>query len=190
MSYCVMPDQEQQKTGKIPLTSFLTDFRSSLTDADLREKYGLSARAFVSLIRALLAKGLIAAGDLARRKELAVRRDLEKESEFLSGLYICPSCNHPHPSPFERCPACGAEPGDTSAARDLLDPVVSTTGTHFLVDDHEDAEDADDQEVVLDDSSQEETKADDSSEALDRQENGIGSPLKSVRSLISKLKKK
>jgi len=185
-----MPDQEQQKTGKIPLKNFLTDFRSSLTDADLRQKYRLSARSFISLIRALLAKGLIASGDLARRKELAVRRDLEKQSEFLSGLYICPNCNHPHPSPFERCPACGEEPGDAFAARDLLDPVVSTTGTHFLVDDHEDAEDADDKEVVLDDSPPKETEADGSPEPVDRKENGKNSPLKSVRSFISKLKKK
>ena len=132
-----MPDQEQQKTGKIPLKSFLADFRSSLTDAELRQKYRLSARAFISLIRALLNKGLITAGDLARRKELAVQRDLEKESEFLSGLYICPNCSHPHPSPFGRCPACGAEPGDAFAAKELLNPVISTTGTHFLVDDHD-----------------------------------------------------
>jgi hypothetical protein len=185
-----MSDQDQQKTGKIPLKSFLADFRSSLTDADLRQKYRLSARAFISLIRALLAKGLITAGDLARRKELAVRRDLEKQSEFLSGLYICPNCNHPHPSPFERCPACDAEPGDAFAARDLLNPVVSTTGSHFLVDDHEDAEDSDDQEVVLDESSPAGTEAGDSPDSVDRKENGKNSPLKSVRSLFSKLKKK
>lgn len=185
-----MSDQEQQKTGKIPLKSFLADFRSSLTDADLRQKYRLSARAFISLIRALLTKGLITAGDLARRKELAVQRDLEKESEFLSGLYICPNCSHPHPSPFERCPACGEEPGDAFAARELLNPVVSTTGSHFLVDDHEDIEDADDQEVVLDESTPPENSAVDSPDSEVPKENGKNSTLKSVRSLFSKLKKK
>ncbi len=181
-----MPDDKHQETGKIPLKSFLADFRSSPTDAELREKYRLSARAFISLIRALLAKGLITPTDLAKRKELAVQRDLEKQSEFLSGLYICPNCSHPHPSPFERCPACGEEPGDAFAAKDLLNPVVSTTGSHFLVDDDEDTEDMDDQEVVLDESTPTETKAGES----DRRDAGKDSTLKSVRSLFSKLKKK
>ncbi|MDQ7784555.1 MAG: hypothetical protein RDU20_16850 [Desulfomonilaceae bacterium] len=185
-----MSNQDQQKTGKIPLKSFLADFRSSLTDADLRKKYRLSAAAFISLIRALLAKGLINSGDLARRKELAVQRDLEKQSEFLSGLYICPNCNHPHPSPFEKCPACGAEPGNAFAARELPTPVVSTTGTHFLVGDHEDVEDVDDPEVVLDETSDADTDVRESPDDEERKAGTKDSPLKSVRSLFSKLKKK
>lgn len=185
-----MPDQEQQKTGKIPLTSFLADFRSSLTDSELREKYRLSARAFISLIKALLAKGLVTAGDLAKRKELAVQRDLEKQSEFLSGLYICPNCSHPHPSPFERCPACGEEPGDAFAAKQLLNPVVSTTGSHFLVDEDEAPGDVDDREVVLEEPAPAKTKAGDSPDPEDMRSGGKDSTLKSVRSLFSKLKKK
>jgi hypothetical protein len=185
-----MSEQEQNKTGKVPLKSFLEDFRSTLTDAELREKYRLSARAFISLIKALLAKNLINADDLAGRKKMAVQRDLEKQSEFLSGLYICPNCSHPHPSPFERCPACGAEPGGSYADQELLDPVMSSTGSHFLVDDLDDPEEHDDQDAVLAASEDDQQQPGESAEPSNRKDKTKSSPLKSVRSLISKLKKK
>ncbi len=94
----------------------------------------MSAKAFISLIKALLTKNIITPADLEKRKVMAVQRDLAKESEFLSGLYICPNCSHPHPQPFERCPACGAKPGDFMPQQEVLDP-LSTSGAHFYVDD-------------------------------------------------------
>jgi hypothetical protein len=104
-----MTDPTQDRPGKVPLKPFLADFRSTLTDHELREKYELSAVGFVSLIKALLAQNLITTGDLAKRREMAVQRDLAKQSKFLSGLSICPHCSHPSPHPFEKCPACGAD---------------------------------------------------------------------------------
>lgn len=185
-----MSDQGKTKTGKVPLKSFLADLKSPLTDAELRQKYRLSARAFISLIKALLGKNLITAQDLAWRKEMTVQKDLAKESQFLSGLYICQNCSHPHPSPFERCPACGAEPGDSFAAQDLLDPVISSTGTHFLVGDHEAEDEPDDQDAVLDDEETPTEQSEQQREAPDHKKNRKSSPMSSVRSLFSKLKKK
>jgi hypothetical protein len=130
-----MSEKTEPPRGKVPLNQFLADFRSKLTDHELREKYDLSAKAFISLIKALLGKNIINPGDLEKRKVMAVQRDLAKESEFLSGLYICPNCNHPHPQPFERCPACGAKPGDHVPQQEALDP-LSTSGAHFYVDDN------------------------------------------------------
>ncbi|MBI5250770.1 MAG: hypothetical protein HY912_14865 [Desulfomonile tiedjei] len=135
-----MADNIEQNRGKVPLKDFLADFRSHFTDHELREKYELSAKAFVSLIKALLAKSVITAADLEKRKVMAVQRDLAKESEFLSGLFICPNCSHPHPKPFERCPACGADPADFMPRQEILDP-LSASGAHFYVDDDTDTTD-------------------------------------------------
>jgi len=67
---------------------------------------------------------------------MGVQRDLAKETEFLSGLYICPQCSHPHPKPFEKCPACGAHPSESLVARET--PVLSTPSTGaFYIDDNE-----------------------------------------------------
>lgn len=130
-----MSDQAGNKS-KIPLTGFLADFNSSMPDKELRDKYGLSARSFVSLIKALLAKKLITPEDLAWRKQMAVQRDLAKESNFLSGLYICPHCNHPHPIPFEICPACGGKVADASSSQESPVPIITPSGGHFIIDEN------------------------------------------------------
>jgi hypothetical protein len=129
-----MADNPEPIRAKVPLNQFLADFRSLFTDQALREKYQLSAKAFVSLIKALLAKGIVTPEDLEKRKMMAVQRDLAKESEFLSGLSICPNCSHPHPRPFERCPACGAQPADYMPRQEILDP-FSISGRHFYIED-------------------------------------------------------
>jgi hypothetical protein len=141
-----MPDQTQDSRGKVPLKPFLADFRSSLTDHELRQKYELSAAGFVSLIKALLAQNLITTDDLAKRREMAVQRDLAKQSKFLSGLSICPHCNHPSPVPFRRCPACGAEASEPAPEEESLS-ALSTSGDHvYLGDEDEDVE----VEVIVD----------------------------------------
>jgi len=121
-----MPEPKQEKRGKVPLKPFLADFRSNMTDQGLRKKYGLSAQAFVSLIKALLAKQVVTPEDLARRREMAVQRDLARESEFLAGLFICPNCGHPSPKPFDVCPACGANVDDFLPVESLLDSLTTT----------------------------------------------------------------
>ncbi len=178
----VMADQTQQQ-GKVPLQRFLKDFRSPLSDGELRTKYGLSARGFVSLIKALLARGTINQEDLIRRKENAVRRDLAKEHEFLAQLYICPHCGHPHPTPYDRCPACGADTSDAFGTADaLLDPLTSS-GRHFYVEESEVERDA-----------EEEPPEGGAASAVQggtvATGQGTASPLKTVRSLISKFTKK
>lgn len=128
-----MTEKSEQARLKVPLSSFLADLSSSLSDQELRDKYDLSAKAFVSLIKALLTKNVISPLDLEKRKEMAVRRDLAKESQFLSGLYICPNCSHPHPSPFARCPACGAVPAEVAPSQEVMEN-LSASGDHFYID--------------------------------------------------------
>jgi hypothetical protein len=124
-----MPEYPQQGRGKVPLNQFLADLKSTLTDQELREKYQLSALDFVGLIKSLLAKCIITPQDLVDRRESAVQRDLQKESQFLQGLYLCPACSHPSPARFDRCPACGASPADFETAGHM--DSVTESGHHF-----------------------------------------------------------
>jgi len=135
-----MTDPTQDSPGKVPLKPFLADFRSTLTDHELREKYELSAVGFVSLIKALLAQNLINAGDLAKRREMAVQRDLAKQSKFLSGLSICPNCSHPSPHPFEKCPACGADAPGPASQEESLDNMPNSGEFAYVGADGEDVE--------------------------------------------------
>ena len=135
-----MTDPTQDSPGKVPLKPFLADFRSTLTDHELREKYGLSAVGFVSLIKALLAQKLITTDDLAKRREMAVQRDLAKQSKFLSGLTICPNCSHPSPHPFEKCPACGADAPGPASQDELVDNVPTSGDYAYVGADGEDVE--------------------------------------------------
>ncbi|MBM3303355.1 MAG: zinc ribbon domain-containing protein [Deltaproteobacteria bacterium] len=185
-----MTDQIEQKTAKVPLKSFLADLRSPLTDAELIQKYDLSARSFLSLIKALLTQNLITAQDLAWRKEMAVQRDLAKESEFLAGLYICPHCSHPHPKPFAICPACGGDTGDSFAEQELLSSILSSSGNHVL--NREEAR-PDVAETQLLDSSELPVPGREPPRAEEEDLEDLKtkpSTLDSFRSIISKLKKK
>jgi len=195
----IMSDQTEQKT-RIPLTSFLSDFRSTMSDKDLRTKYSLSARGFVSLMKALLARDLVSPADLARRKQMGVQRDLAKETEFLSGLYICPQCSHPHPKPFERCPACGAQPVEGEAAHAVGGPNTPSTAS-FYIDESEpftevkNAPDLPPMEPMiriqgsrLDSSTDADAESEKRKKRKDTDEKT--SPFSSVRSFLSKLTKK
>jgi hypothetical protein len=128
-----MPGQSDDRRGKVPLKAFLVDFRSVMSDQELKRKYQLTAQAYVSLIKALMAQNVVTPADLDRRRQMAVQRDLAKESEFLAGLFICPNCGHPHPVPFSTCPACGANPDDFLPGKEFLDS-LTTTGGHLYVD--------------------------------------------------------
>ncbi len=126
-----MVDNSQDDRRKIPLKRFLSDFRSPLDDRELMQRYGLSARSFVNLVTTLMSKNLITKRDLDKRKEIAVQRDLAKESQFLSSLYICHNCSHPSPSPFEKCPACGAE--SRVSVQDEKYPGITTSEGHAYI---------------------------------------------------------
>jgi hypothetical protein len=202
-----MSDQTQDSRGKVPLKPFLADFRSSLADHELRQKYGLSAAGFVSLIKALLAQNLITTDDLAKRRESAVKRDLAKQSKFLSGLSICPHCSHPSPVPFQRCPACGAEASAPTPQEESMSD-MSISGDHaYLGEDEEDVE----VEVIVDADEEESQEAprsgqrkDSPPESSTRNQGSAGqdaskekgavkpkaSAIGEIRSIFSKLKKK
>jgi hypothetical protein len=119
-----MAENNQDQRLKIPLKRFLADFRSQLDDRELMQRYGLSARSFVNLITTLMKKGLLTKSDLDQRKEVAVQRDLARETQFLSSLYICPNCSHPSPSPFDKCPACGADSRPPSREEEVYTPIT------------------------------------------------------------------
>jgi len=202
-----MTDPTQDSPGKVPLKPFLADFRSTLTDHELREKYELSAVGFVSLIKALLAQNLITTGDLAKRREIAVQRDLAKQSKFLSGLSICPNCSHPSPHPFEKCPACGADAPGPASQEGSLDNVPNSGDFAYVGADGEDVE-----VEIIEDIDEKPSKEDSRSEQKkgspakkSTRENGsarqgagedkaAGKPnasaLGEIRSIFSKLKKK
>jgi hypothetical protein len=202
-----MTDPTQDSPGKVPLKPFLADFRSTLTDHELREKYELSAVGFVSLIKALLAQKLITTDDLAKRREIAVQRDLAKQTKFLSGLTICPHCSHPSPHPFEKCPACGAD-APVHVSQEESEENVPTSGDYAYVGaDGEDVEveliEEDDEKPSREASRSEQKKGSPSKKST--RENGSAgraagadkaadkpkaSALGEIRSIFSKFKKK
>lgn len=127
-----MAENNQDQRQKIPLKRFLADFRSTLDDRELMQRYGLSARSFVNLITTLMKKSLLTKSDLDQRKEVAVQRDLARETQFLSSLYICPNCSHPSPSPFDRCPACGSELNSATQQEEAYPPITTSEGHAYV----------------------------------------------------------
>lgn len=133
-----MPQDHTDQRGKVPLKPFLKDFKSSVSDQELRDRYELTPRSYLNLVKALLDKQIISPEDLARRKEMAVQRDLAKEAKFIAGLNMCSFCGHPSPVPFQECPACGAPAKQEVDAEPKQDPkrsLLTETGGHFYVDD-------------------------------------------------------
>ncbi len=128
-----MADQQGERRGSVPLKAFLADWKAHMSDHDLREKYKLSAQAFIKLIKALIAKGVITPKDLARRKEMTVQRDLAREAEFIAGLFMCPHCGHPSPQRFEECPACGYVMSEAATRTENLIDSLTTQGGRFHV---------------------------------------------------------
>ena len=139
------------------------------------QRYGLSARSFVNLVTALMKKNLITKKDLDNRKEIAVQRDLAKESQFLSSLYICRNCSHPSPSPFEKCPACGAE-ASTSREEEAY-PSITTSEGHAYIPETT-AIDEVELEEITDETNDQEPK-----------NGGKSSAIKAVRSFFSRKEK-
>jgi hypothetical protein len=168
-----MPDQSDQQRGTIDLKCFLADFGAGLPDQELLGKYGLTARSYVKLIQALLERKVINPGDLDRRRELAVQRDLKRESAFLSGLMICTSCGHPSPVRFDACPACGAEPGLSADQSELSTSVINREVESF---------EDDDDSIELDDEPDDEPTSDDTTQTRE-----TGKSRKdSLRSILNK----
>ncbi len=167
-----MAENTQDDRRKIPLKKFLADFRSPLEDRELMQRYGLSARSFVNLVTALMKKNLITKEDLDRRKEIAVQRDLARESQFISSLYICRNCSHPSPSPFAKCPACGADASPPQPEEDY--PPITTSEGHAYIPETTAIDEVEVEEIT--------------EETNDRQPSDGGKPsaVKAVRSFFSR----
>jgi len=189
-----MADSKESRRGKIPIREFLADFRSPMTDRELREKYNLSARNFVSLIKALVESRMVSQQDLSVRRQMAVERDLAKESEFLSQPYICPFCSHASPHAFEICPACG---GRIEASAHPMGPSIPRTATDWLLEEESSNSVTQEVEIIEEEdttegheaSQQEQPPASQSEPKPEDDERGKKYSLSSLRSLFSKLKK-
>ncbi len=175
-----MPKQPGQSDGKIPLKNFLDDLRSTLTDSELSAKYNLTARSYVKLIQVLLERKVVTEADLVQRRALAVQRDRKKESDFISGLYLCNVCGHPNTEPFDVCPACETKQSDYSGEEDENGlTTLSTTSISRQVDSFREQESNVEMVEGMNHSSSDETDGEDSSR------------LSSLRSFLSeKIKKK
>jgi hypothetical protein len=192
-----MTDQKQTQE-KISIKEFVHDFKNAVPDQALKDKYRLSAKGFVALVKKLLEKGILVQGDLTRRKEVAAQRDLAKEAQFLQGLYICPQCGHPHPVPFEECPACGAKVADFKPAQDVLDNLsLTTSGSHIYLEDEshiKEAGDTDTRQAVTTEEKQAAESAsaknqDTKPKDQDKKNKSKGSAVSSIRSFFSRKKK-
>jgi hypothetical protein len=145
-----------------------------MSDHGLREKYNLTAVSYVRLIQVLLEREVITEKDLEQRREAAVQKDLERQSKFISGLFLCPACSHPSPTKFDVCPACEERVDDYTHEDDM-----STTLIDRQVGAYEDSES--DVEMVEDGDDEEKDISKDSEDAR----------LNSLRSFLSeKIKKK
>jgi hypothetical protein len=142
-----MAEQTQETRAKIPLKRFLADYKAGVPDREVMQKYGLSARSLISLIKTLMDKNVLSPDDLARRKQMTEQVELVKEQQFLKGLFICPKCGHPHPQQFDVCPACEAKLDDYAEPERVVEDVTTTGGffyvedTTAIVDEPEDGED-------------------------------------------------
>lgn len=174
-----MGQSQARKTRKVEVKSFIIDFRSEMPDHDIMEKHGLTPRAFVQLVKALIARNILVESDLNVRREKAAQRDAAKQSEFLSGLFLCPHCGHPSPVPFEVCPACEApvhDPGEDES------PEASMTshGKHIVVASGNDDED----DLYLDDDEEEDDEA--TTKVLEQLETSEIASSTSIRSLFTR----
>ncbi len=114
---------------KITSGEMLTDVKDGFTDAELMQKYGLSASALQSCFNKMVAAGLISKNELDTRVP-----EMERTVEL--GLNICPACGHMHDKDFKKCERCGLEmalaqkrmAAEKSAQQSRKPPPKSRTG--------------------------------------------------------------
>ena len=96
----------------LDIQEFVKDYCLPLSDRDLINKYQISAKELIPLIRKLVIDGFITKEHHQERTRKMKQREAVQEKSFLKSLYHCPLCNHIHPTPFEVCPACGTSIAD------------------------------------------------------------------------------
>lgn len=84
----------------ITARNVLQDIRLGLNDAQIMEKYKLSARGLYSLFSKLVEAGMITQSDLDKRSP-ATERTVEL------GFYVCSACGNIESAEFSTCPKCG-----------------------------------------------------------------------------------
>jgi hypothetical protein len=125
-----------------------------MSDHGLREKYNLTAVSYVRLMQVLLEREVITEKDLEIRREAAVQKDLERQSKFISGLFLCPACSHPSPTRFEVCPACEERVEDYTHEDDMSTTLIDRQVGAFedLESDVEMVEDGEGEDEMIKDS--------------------------------------
>lgn len=102
-------------TEKLDIDAFVQDFCAGVKDRDLLQKYDMTAKEMIKVVKRLINEGSLTKEQYFARTRKIEEREAQQEREFLKSLYQCPVCGHLHPTPFIRCPACGA---DVSEGRD------------------------------------------------------------------------
>lgn len=97
------------------IDGFVQDFCSGVKDRDLLEKYNITAKEMIKMVKKLINEGTLTKEQYFERSRKIEELEAKQERDFLKSLYQCPVCGHLHPTPFIRCPACGA---DVSEGRD------------------------------------------------------------------------
>jgi hypothetical protein len=96
-------------TVKLDVTEFVRDFSRGLRDRELLEKHGLNVRQMVRVVQKLMNDGVITREHYDSRNRKIGEIETRQERDFIKSLHHCPVCGHIHPTPFNSCPACGAE---------------------------------------------------------------------------------
>ena len=82
---------------KIDAKQALQDIRSGMTDAQLMDKYNISARGLESLLKKLVQAGVLL------QSEIDDRHPLRTTSVDIA-IFRCPACGMPQFSEFADCP--------------------------------------------------------------------------------------
>lgn len=97
-------DRGKQKISAIQL---LSDIRSGMTDALLKEKYGLSDKGVESVYKKLAKAGYLSEEEVLTRSAATGNRDQATVGHSSGPSWECPSCHAPQASEQSECPVCG-----------------------------------------------------------------------------------
>lgn len=92
---------------RITAREIIKDIRAGATDAELMEKYTLSAQGLKSVFDKMIHAGVLSPTEIEDRVPMSERTvDL--------GLFICPACGNIQGKEFVECPRCGFVPPTSS----------------------------------------------------------------------------
>lgn len=101
---------------RITAREIIKDIRAGATDAELMEKYTLSAQGLKSVFDKMINAGVLSHTEIEDRVPMSERTvDL--------GLFICPACGNIQGKEFVECPRCGFTPPAASGQKEQPKPV-------------------------------------------------------------------